>query len=259
MKTDFKKILSDVGKGFKKHSPEIMLGAGIVGMLTTVVLAVVATPKAMNDISEAEEEKGKKLTKLETVKAAGKNYILPAAVGAVSTGLLICSGRESHKRNAALAAAYTGLEAYSQEYIRAVAEKLGEDGEKEIRQEVRKKELDEHPVAASKTYNPALGSHGEVLCYETLSHQYFWATKEKIMEGINKANYRLNNEVRITLNDLYDELNFEGLENTAVGDVLGFDNERGLIEPIFSSEIARGMFEGIPCLVLDYAKMPEYI
>ena len=40
----------------KKRSPEILTGFGIAGMITTTVLAVKATPKALKLIEEAEKE-----------------------------------------------------------------------------------------------------------------------------------------------------------------------------------------------------------
>ena len=41
-----------------KHSPEILTGIGIAGMITTTILAVKATPKALSLVKQAEEEKG---------------------------------------------------------------------------------------------------------------------------------------------------------------------------------------------------------
>lgn len=40
----------------KKHSPEILTGIGIAGMITTTVLAVRATPKALILIEEKKDE-----------------------------------------------------------------------------------------------------------------------------------------------------------------------------------------------------------
>ena len=56
-KLNFSGIMN-ITKGFiMKHSPEILIGAGIVGMFTTTVIAVKNTPKAIKRIEEAEEEK----------------------------------------------------------------------------------------------------------------------------------------------------------------------------------------------------------
>ena len=69
------KALRQVKTVLSDHSPEILTGIGIAGMITTTVLAVKATPKALMLIEDAKEEKKDKLTVTETVKAAWKPYI----------------------------------------------------------------------------------------------------------------------------------------------------------------------------------------
>ena len=53
-----KQSMSDVVNGIslfiKKRGPEILTGIGIAGMVTTTVLAVKATPKAMQLVKEKE-------------------------------------------------------------------------------------------------------------------------------------------------------------------------------------------------------------
>ena len=71
-KVNLSGIIKDTRKAFVKHSPEILTGVGIAGMITTTVLAVRATPKAMMLIDKKEYEEQRELTKLETVKAAWK-------------------------------------------------------------------------------------------------------------------------------------------------------------------------------------------
>ena len=44
-KPDFSRIAKSVKVGLHKHSPEILTGIGIAGMITTTVLAVRATPR----------------------------------------------------------------------------------------------------------------------------------------------------------------------------------------------------------------------
>ena len=50
------KVLKTVAIFGKKHMPEILTGIGIAGMVTTTVLAVKATPKALELIEEKKEE-----------------------------------------------------------------------------------------------------------------------------------------------------------------------------------------------------------
>lgn len=72
---------------WKKNGSTILTCAGAVGVVGTTVLAVKATPKAMELIKMAEEEKGEKLTKTEVFKTAGPAYIPTALVG---VGTLAC-------------------------------------------------------------------------------------------------------------------------------------------------------------------------
>ena len=50
------KALRNMEDALRKHSPEILTGIGIAGMITTTVLAVRATPKALVCIDEKREE-----------------------------------------------------------------------------------------------------------------------------------------------------------------------------------------------------------
>ncbi len=43
-------------KAMKKHSPEILTGIGIAGMITTTVMAVKATPKALILLEEKKDD-----------------------------------------------------------------------------------------------------------------------------------------------------------------------------------------------------------
>lgn len=51
------KFIKTVKRGFGKRSPEILLGIGIASGITTTVLAVKATPKALELLSEKRYEK----------------------------------------------------------------------------------------------------------------------------------------------------------------------------------------------------------
>ena len=51
----------------KRNSSSILTGIGAAGVVVTSVMAVKATPKAINIIKEAKEEKREDLTAIETV------------------------------------------------------------------------------------------------------------------------------------------------------------------------------------------------
>ena len=52
MKKELSKSFLLLKTSIKKHSPEILTGIGIAGMITTTVMAVRATPKALILIEE---------------------------------------------------------------------------------------------------------------------------------------------------------------------------------------------------------------
>ena len=79
-KESMTKIIKGIRMTIGKRSPEILTGIGIAGMITTTVLAVKATPKALMLIEDAQYEKGDSLTVPEKVKAAWKPYVhLPSS------------------------------------------------------------------------------------------------------------------------------------------------------------------------------------
>ena len=103
---------------------------GIAGMITTTVLAVRSTPKALKLIEEKKKEEGvDKLTPAETVKTAWKCYIPAMVLGATSVGCLVGASRVSLRRNAALATAYKLSETALTEYREQVVETIGEKKE----------------------------------------------------------------------------------------------------------------------------------
>ena len=124
----------EVCKTIKKHSPEILTGIGIAGMITAAIMAVKATPKALILI-EAEKERQNEallneadengwdncaqittLKPLDTVKATWKCYIPAVITGAMSVACLIGASSVNARRNAALATAYTLSESALKEY-----------------------------------------------------------------------------------------------------------------------------------------------
>ena len=61
-KLNVKQCFKMAKKVVQKKSPEILTGLGIAGMITTVVLAVKATPKALDLIDEEVEKQNRKLS-----------------------------------------------------------------------------------------------------------------------------------------------------------------------------------------------------
>lgn len=246
-------LFKNVKMSLSKHSPEILTSLGIAGMITTTVLAVKATPKALDLIAEAEEEKteeyGEELTKVEVVKAAWKPYIPAAVTGITSIACLIGANSVNAKRNAALATAYNLTATAFSEFKNATIETVGEKKEQIIRNKVAEEQVNKEPVNQSAII---VSGTGTTRCFDTITKRRFISDIETIRRIVNELNRRMvNGEDYISLNEFYTEL---GLDEVSVGDDLGWNVARGLIDVNFSAQLDT---DGIPCIVIDYSVAPK--
>ena len=256
-KPNVNKIVQDVRKVLDKNSPQILTGIGIAGMVTTTVLAVKATPKAMLLIDEAETKKNQesdlgedaKLTPFETIKVAWKPYIPVVLTGGLSAACLIGANSIHTRRTAALATAYKISETALTEYREKVVETIGEKKEKAVRDKVAKEKVEKNPVSTTEVF---ITEKGNTLCYDAISGRYFKSDIEQIKRAVNYLNKRMLSEMYISLSEFYNEI---GLAHTNISDELGWNINDGLIEVDFSSQIAE---DGTPCIVIDYYIAPRY-
>ncbi len=248
-------IMRSVTFAMKKHSPEILTGIGIAGMITTAVMAVRATPKALELINEREAQMDEEeltyteLTKVEKVKAVWRCYIPAAITGVLSTVCLIGASSVNLRRNAALATAYTLSETALREYSEKAVEVIGEKKEKAIRDAVAKDKIEKNPVGKNEII---VTGKGDYLCYDAVAGRYFTSDIDKLRKIENELNRRMRDEMFISLNDFYYEI---GREGTKLGETLGWSIDDGYIDFDFSSQLAEG---GTPCLVVDYKIAPKY-
>lgn len=249
-KINLSKVMKQVQKTMEKHSPEILMGIGIAGMLTTTVMAVQATPKAMALMEEKkEEEKIDKLLPMEMLKTTWTCYIPAAITGVVSIFCLIGASSVNARRNAALATAYSLSETALREYQEKVVEQIGEKKERGIKDAIAKDHIERNPVG---TREVIMTEKGNTLCYDAVSGRYFKSDIDHLKKAENELNRRMLDEMYVSLNDLYYEL---GLTNTKMGDDLGWNLDNGFIDLYFSSQLTE---DGTPCLVVTYHIVPRY-
>lgn len=245
------KIVTDVRRFASKRSPEILTGIGIAGMITTTVLAVKATPKALELIEEKKKEDWvDKLPPLEVIKVAWKPYIPAFVTCVVSTTCLIGASSVSLRRNAALATAYKLSETAFSEYKEKVVETIGEKKERVVRDKVAEERVRKNPVSKSEVI---ITGNGKTLCFDPISGRYFMSSIETIKRAENELNKQMLHDISgyVSLNEFYDELD---LDHTSVGDDLGW-NTNQLIDIGFSSQLNDN---GEPSVVLDYLVAPKY-
>lgn len=251
MKNKLTGLFNNLGTAVRKHSPEILTGLGIAGMVGTTVLAVKATPKAIRLIDEMKEEKAEleeEVTKMDCVKTAWKCYIPAAITCAASATCLIGASSVNAKRNAAITAAYEISRTALSDYKEAVVETIGEKKAKEVQETVAKKQVENTEAIEQHII---LTEEGDTLCYDTISGRYFKSDSNKLDRAQNELNRRLMDEMYISLNEFYYEL---GLPQTKIGNELGWSVNEGLIELSKSSILTE---DGKPCLVVDYCIAPR--
>ncbi|MBD9004648.1 MAG: hypothetical protein EGR21_09570 [Faecalibacterium prausnitzii] len=248
---NIKTMAKSVWAGAKKHSPEILIGMGIAGAASSVIFAVKATPKAMILLEEKRQELGvEKLEAKEIIKTAAPVYIPTAVSFGVSVACIVGASSVNARRNAALTAAYTLSESTLRTYRDKVLETVGEDKEREIRQKAAIEQQQSTPEPQTLVVRSAAG---QLKCFDSLSGRYFVSTKNEIDKAVNEFNRQLRDDMRISLNDWYDLI---GLDTNKLGDMLGWDIERGYVETCYASRLDE---DGLPCLVVNYVEPPHYI
>lgn len=238
-------------KTIQKHSPAILTGVGVAGMVVTTVMAVKATPKALRMVDDKEIEDGKRLTTSEIIKTTWKCYLPATITGACSIACIIGASSISAKRNAALFTAYTISETALKEYKDKAIEVVGPKKERAIRDAIAKDQLEKANVAERKFITTG---RGETPCFDPLTNTCFKSDIETLRKAENVLNKRMRDEIQITLNDFLEEIGLDPCD-ISIGDKLGWDIGKGWIDLDFSSQLV----DGIPYLVVGHHNPPRYI
>lgn len=246
--------LNRAGMKIKKHSPELLMVAGITGTVVSAVMACKATLK-VNDILEdskkqidtihevldctdlegkyTEEDSKKDLaivytqTGLKLAKLYGPSILL----GITSIGCILASNNIIRKRNAALAIAYNTVDKSFKEYRNRVIERFGEELDRELRYDIRAKEVEEividedgNETIVTKTVEVANPNN---ICMWTKCFDETCKNWERDAE-LNHyflrqvqqwADEKLHRQGHLTLNEVYEKL---GLPKTKDGAVVGW-------------------------------------
>lgn len=150
----------------KKHSPEILVMAGVVGTVASTVLACKATTKLNSLLEESKqnieqihtyestEEFGDRYSKEDAKKdlaivyvqtgiKVAKLYAPAVTLGVISISSILASNNILRKRNVALVAAYTTIDKTFKEYRERVVERFGSDVDNELRLGIKKTKIEE--------------------------------------------------------------------------------------------------------------------
>ena len=159
------------GLKLKKHSPEILVGLGLIGTVASTVMACKATLKVNGITDEAKEtidkihvaldkgytevgqeyteEDSKKdltITYIQTGVKLAKNYAPALVLGSLSVASIISGHNMLRKRYIATAAAYTLIDKSFKDYRGRVVERFGKELDQELRYNIKAKEVEEIEV-----------------------------------------------------------------------------------------------------------------
>lgn len=244
-----------IGFKIKKASPEIMVVAGVVGVVTSTVMACKATTK-VNDILEetrkqvddvhnvldsdvvSEDEytnddakKDLAIIYTQTGVKLIKLYAPSVIVGALSITGILASHKILKKRNVALTAAYATIDRSFKEYRGRVVERFGKELDRELRYNIKAQEIEEKTVDkdGNETVEKKTISVVDPNMYSDYARIFDngsmgW-TKDpeynlmflKLQQ--NQANDRLRAQGYLFLNDVYDML---GIPRTKAGQIVGW-------------------------------------
>ena len=243
--------LGKVRLQLKQHSPEIMVVAGCVGVVASAVMACKATTKASEILEETKKNVEDVHTCLEThedytVEDSKKDLTIvyvqtglkfvklygPAVLlGALSITSILASNNILRKRNLALAAAYATVDKGFKDYRGRVVERFGEELDRELLYNIRKKEVEEVVVNEDGTQTVVkktvdVVDPNDIGYYAKFFDEYCvnWSKNAEdnylfLKQQLNYANEILNSRGYIFLNEVYEML---GFDTTVAGHVVGW-------------------------------------
>ena len=252
------RLVGNAGLQIKKHSPEILMGVGIVGTVASTVMACKATTK-VNEILEPTKqtidivhkgmeegningteysvEDGKKdLTIIYTQTGVKllKLYAPAIALGTLSIASIVAGHHILKKRNLALAAAYAIVDKGFKNYRNNVVERFGENIDRELRYNIKAKEIEAEVVDenGNKTTKkeivnvvntPSDINSDYARFYDETCDSFDKCDREFNLMYLRRqqdwANEKLRAKGHLFLNEVYDML---GIPRTKAGQVVGW-------------------------------------
>lgn len=250
----FTRTFNRVGFKFKKHSPEILIVAGVTGVAVSAVMACVATTKVSSILEETKdavdaihelsgngetsegytEQDSKKDLAIVYTKTAlnlAKLYAPSVILGVASIGCILASHNIIRQRNVALAAAYATVDKGFKEYRGRVIERFGKELDRELKYNIKAKEIEEVTVdekGKEKTTKKVINTMDPNI-YSPYSIVFDdgntgWdkdpeITKFFLIQQQNLANDTLKAKGHLFLNEVYDML---GAQRTKAGQCVGW-------------------------------------
>ena len=244
-----KKLTKSSKKFLRKNASTILTCVGGVGVIATTVMAVKATPKAMQLIKAAEEKKGEKLTRMETIQATAMTYAPSVLLGIATIASIFGANALNKRSQAALMSAYALVDQTFRDYKTHVEEEYGEEANAHIREKIAKDRYVEQKTE--------LGGETK-LFYDFYSGRYFNSTMEKVLAAEFALNRQIILEECAYLNDFYQEL---GIPLIDIGDEVGWS--RGYMCDAYGQEWVDfnhqdvTQEDGLECCIITFMQDPS--
>jgi hypothetical protein len=270
-------VIGRSGLVLRKHSPEILMVSGVVGVVVTTVMACKATLKVETIIEESKSKLDKihyahenldketysdkdykkdlTITYTQTGLEFVKLYAPSVIIGVASIGFIIGSHNIMRKRNLAIIAAYKAIEQSFSDYRKRVVEEFGDEKDRMFKNGIRLEtikveETDEegNVVKTQKIVESAdpngISQYARFFDESSIN----WSkTPEYNLTFLkcqqNYANDLLRSRGHIFLNEIYDMI---GVPRSQAGAVVGWVNGVG------DSFVDFGVFDGEKMRVRDF-------
>lgn len=258
------KLTQNIGRAFnktkfgiKKHSPEILIVGGVIGVVSSAVMACRATTKlsavmqehkttvkqirhvtnhpevlpADKKYTKDDAKKDITITYAKTGLKIAKLYAPSIILGALSLTCVVSSNNILRKRNAALAAAYSAVDHGFKNYRNNVIERFGKEVDKELKYNIKAKEFEETVIdekgKEKKVKNPVdvvgLDGYSDYARFFDNGCDNWQRDAEHnlwyLRQQENYANQKLQAQGYLFLNDVYDML---GIPRTKAGQIVGW-------------------------------------
>jgi hypothetical protein len=229
----------------KKYAPQILLGAGVIGVVASTVLASKATlnleevldkhkdaidivnegahVRPADEYSSTEHKRDLTLVHMRTAKELTKLYALPVGLGVLSISMIIGSHGIQYKRNVAAVAAYKTVESQFNRYRDRVRDEFGVEKDEEFTRAYKNNDVvDEEGNPVTNVTVDGKGLNDTMYFFDQSNVNWKNSPEYNLMYVRCQetfANQLLSTRGHVFLNDILDDL---GIPRTKEGAILGW-------------------------------------
>jgi hypothetical protein len=244
---DFGAIVDRARKAAVDNSPALLTAIGVTGAITTAVLAGKAGFKAARVLDYEhhhflDEDMNEKDILKKQVEFTWKLFVPAVGTGVVTVICIVLANRVSSKRSAAMASAYAVTQEAFREYKTKVIDKLGDNKEQKIADEVSQDRV-------NRITPPAyIVSNANSLWMDMYSGRYFNCDMETIRAAVNDINEEIFNGGFPSLTDFWEMI---GLAKTTDSDEIGWNTDNPL-----KVHYAAAVYDGRPVGTIEFRTAP---